>query len=241
MIQFFNTLRYTFKFSEVLLLLLIFTGTDTLFSQSAHKLRLEGDKYFDKQDFSSAEIEYKKARQKESDFKSNFNIGNSLIRQSRPEEAIESYNSSLKATKDSMAMSKVYHNMGNAYYNMKDYEKSIDSYKKALRINPNDQGTRRNLALAKEMIVEKSQQENNNNKKDKDQNNNDNKDNKDQQNKENQQQQNKDKQQDSDQKKTKLSKSEMEKLLKNIETDENEIQKRVIKGKGKSEKREKDW
>jgi tetratricopeptide (TPR) repeat protein len=44
--------------------------------------------------------------------------------------------------------SAVQHNLGNSFFQQKEYSKAIESYKKALRLNPNDQATRYNLALA---------------------------------------------------------------------------------------------
>jgi tetratricopeptide (TPR) repeat protein len=38
--------------------------------------------------------------------------------------------------------------LGNSFFQQKEYSKAIESYKKALRLNPNDQATRYNLALA---------------------------------------------------------------------------------------------
>ena len=120
--------------------------------------------------------------------------------------------------------------MGNAYFKLDDYSKSIDFYKTSLRINPNDDETRRNLALAKEKLAEKTQQKNSKGNNDKNSNN-------DKKNLENKNQDKNEKQSKSDNIYNKISKNEIDKLLKNIESDENEIQKRVIKGRSKTEKR----
>ena len=215
-------------------LLLIPLSILSVFSQSPHQFRLKGDEFYQKHDFSSAEVSYRKALEKENDFKANYNLGNSLINQNRTEEALEAYNKSLNTYKDKLSESKVYHNMGNAYFKLDDYSKSIDFYKKSLRINPNDDETRRNLALAKEKLAEKTQQKNSKGNNDKNSNN-------DKKNLENKNQDKNEKQSKSDNIYNKISKNEIDKLLKNIESDENEIQKRVIKGRSKSEKRKKDW
>jgi tetratricopeptide (TPR) repeat protein len=219
-----------------LALLLVLFSENPSFSQSAHKFRIEGDRSFEKQDFSSAEVFYRKALEKEKDFKANYNLGNSLISQNRTEEALEAYNKSLNTNKDKIAETKAYHNIGNAYFKLKDYSNSIDSYKKSLRLNPNDSETRKNLALAKEKLAEKTRKKDRTGNNDKDR-----KNNNDQNNSDNKNQDRKNKKPESDQNNNKMSKNEIDKLLKNIESDENEIQKRVIKGRSKSEKRKKDW
>src|SRR5690606_11598804 len=47
---------------------------------------------------------------------------------------------------------KAFHNLGNTYMNEKKYTEAVDAYKNALRNNPNDDETRYNLALAKDML-----------------------------------------------------------------------------------------
>ncbi|HAV54019.1 MAG TPA: hypothetical protein DCX41_03680, partial [Aequorivita sp.] len=41
---------------------------------------------------------------------------------------------------------------GNTYMNEKKYTEAVEAYKNALRNNPNDDETRYNLALAKDML-----------------------------------------------------------------------------------------
>lgn len=228
------------KFRNCISVILIFLAINPCFSQSAHKFRIEGDRSFEKQDFSSSEVYYKKALEKENDFKANYNLGNSLISQNRTGEAIEAYKNAINSKKDKITESKAQHNIGNAYYKMDDYTNSIDSYKKSLRLNPNDNETRKNLALAKEKFAEKNKKNINKNNNDQEKKNN-NKDKNNQENSENKNQNKQEKQTQSGLNDNKMSKNEIDKLLKNIESDENEIQKRVFKGKRKSEKRKKDW
>jgi tetratricopeptide (TPR) repeat protein len=47
---------------------------------------------------------------------------------------------------------KAFHNLGNTYMNEKKYTEAVEAYKNALRNNPNDDETRYNLALAKDML-----------------------------------------------------------------------------------------
>lgn len=218
--------------------LIVFNGY-TLFSQTAHKYLLEGDKSYDMNDFSSAEINYRKAKEKVNDPKTNYNLGNSLMKQKRFQEAVEEYQRSVHKIKDDSLKSKVYHNIGNAFYQTGNYIESIESYKEALRLNSSDAETRKNLAMAKEKIKSEKQKEENNKSRDK----NDKKENErdDNKKKESPEKEQQDKNKSKEQNQNRISRNEMEKLLKNIEADENEIHKKVIKGKTKSEKRKKDW
>ncbi len=245
-----------------------------LSAQSGHKFRLEGNKLYKEETYDEAEVKYKKALEKEDEYKSNYNLGNALFQQKRYKEAVEYYEKALKETKDSLIKSKIYHNLGNSYYQQKQFDKSLENYKQALRLNPMDYGTRKNLVLTKQILKQmkkqnqkqqqnknkedknnKQQQQNNQNKQDKqNQNNKQNKEkNKEQQNqskqdslKNKQQQQQQQQQQmnrDSLQNipdSLKMTKEEILKLLKAIENDDNDIQKRIRKRR-QSKRKEKDW
>jgi len=72
---------------------------------------------------------------------------------------------------------KAYHNLGNIAMKEKEYDKAVLAYKEALRNNPDDDETRYNLAVAKEMLKKNPpQNQDNQNQDKKDQNNQDNKD-----------------------------------------------------------------
>ena len=49
----------------------------------------------------------------------------------------------------------IYHNLGNAYYRQNNLAKAILNYEKALRIDPTDNDTKENLALAESKTVDK--------------------------------------------------------------------------------------
>jgi len=51
--------------------------------------------------------------------------------------------------------STLYYNMGNTYFKKRNYPKSILYYEKALKLNPNDQDARNNLAIANTFIIDK--------------------------------------------------------------------------------------
>lgn len=64
------------------------------------------------------------------------------------QRAAELYQSSSQLYQNKDTLQKIYHNLGNAYLFQKKYNEAIDAYKKSLKLNPNDEDTRYNLAFA---------------------------------------------------------------------------------------------
>ena len=132
-----------------------------------------------------------KSKSKEAKDKATYNLGNTIYKSKKYNEAKDKYLSSIEAAKTKTEKHKAYHNLGNVYMQEKNYTKAIEAYKNALKNNSKDEQTRYNLALAKEML-KKNPPKNTSNKdkknKNKDQ---QNKDNKDQQQNQNQQDQDK--------------------------------------------------
>jgi tetratricopeptide (TPR) repeat protein len=56
-------------------------------------------------------------------------------------------------------LAQVFHNLGNISMQGKDYAKSIEAYKQSLRLNPTDDETRYNLALAQKLLENQENQE----------------------------------------------------------------------------------
>jgi Tetratricopeptide repeat. len=54
-------------------------------------------------------------------------------------------------------MSAAWHNIGNSLLQKKELEKSMEAYKMALRMNPEDEETRYNLAVVQKMIQDQQQ------------------------------------------------------------------------------------
>lgn len=143
-----------------------------------------------------SEMDYRKAISKnKNNTIAQYNMGDLLFNQKAYKEASGFYQEasiSKGATKEEKH--KAYHNLGNIAMQEKEYDKAVLAYKEALRNNPDDDETRYNLAVAKEMLKKNppQNQDNQNQDKNKDKN----KDKKDQNN-----QDNKDKNQDNNQNK----------------------------------------
>ncbi len=119
----------------------------------------EGNKAYEDDSFVDAEVAYKKALEAEAaDFKARFNLGNSLYKQERFDDAIKQYQQAAGLGEDKMAQALAYHNLGNAFLQKKELKKSIAAYKNALRRNPMDADTRFNLAYALQQMKDNPQQ-----------------------------------------------------------------------------------
>ena len=84
-----------------------------------------------------------------------------------------------KFADNSTSKHQAFHNMGNVFMKQKDYAKAVETYKNALRNNPQDEETRYNYALAKELLEKEQQQQDNKEQDQQDQKNQDNQENKD--------------------------------------------------------------
>ena len=138
---------------------------------------IAGNQNYISGDFSKAEAQYKSALSKDGQsVKANYNLGNSLYQQKRYKEARLHYEKviqSLSASKSDKFKS--FHNIGKTYLDQNNPEKAVESFKQALKLNPYDEETRYNYALAKKLLEkqeeEKQQnQQNNQEKSDKEQN-----------------------------------------------------------------------
>lgn len=119
--------------------------------------------------FDTAEMSYRKALSKAPEKpEALYNLGNTHYKEKNFDEAKQRYFQTQKFSENKSSKHHAFHNMGNVFMQQKDYAKAVDSYKNALRNNPEDEQTRYNYALAKELL-EKEQQEQNQDQKDQDQ------------------------------------------------------------------------
>jgi tetratricopeptide (TPR) repeat protein len=146
---------------------LLFAGTVS--GQKAERDRIrEGNKLYNKEQFTEAEIAYRKSLEVNSrSFDGIYDLGNALYQQQKFPEAAEQYQ--LVAAQSERFLSEnpanvkrlaqVFHNMGNIGMQYKDYANSIEAYKQSLRLNPMDDETRYNLALAQKLLENQEQEE----------------------------------------------------------------------------------
>ena len=136
-----------------------------------------GNSAFAKGEFARAELEYRRALEKDStSIPAHYNLNNARYRQQQYEQAETGLKAKIDGVTDRVQRADAFHNLGNMQLMQKKYAESIESYKDALRLRPNDMETKSNLAYAQKMLQNQEQE----NQDDKQDNQDDNKDNKDQ-------------------------------------------------------------
>jgi len=233
-----------------ILAILMLCSSISLFAQSENRNTRKGNKLYNENNFSEAELEYRRALEKNNrSSKAGFNLGNAMYKQKNFEEATSTWKSLAERTDvDPKVSSSAWYNSGNALLQGKKYSDAIEAYKKALKINPKDEDARYNMAYARQLLKKEQQKKDQNKDQNKDQ------DKKEQQkqdqDKKEQQKQDQDKkdQQKQDQQKQQPQQQELQKrdaermleAMKNAEkkTLEN-LQKKQVSSQ--SQKTEKDW
>lgn len=127
---------------------LLFSGWNFATAQGGHKYLLKGDQAYKRNDFETAELQYRRALEKENATQGTYNLGNSTYRQERYDEAISHYEAAAESAKEDATKARAFHNLGNAHFQAGKYKESAEAYKNALRLHPSDVGTKQNLLRA---------------------------------------------------------------------------------------------
>jgi len=177
------------RVGRIILLCLIMVSSISMQAQSDRKVVRQGVKSYEEGDFSEAEVQFRKAGDiNHESYEAQFNTGAALYGQEKYEETFKHYESLAEKTEDPESRASMWHNMGNSLLESQKYKESIDAYKNSLRLNPEDQDSKYNLAYAKQKLQEQEQQDQNQDKQDQDN----------QENQENQDQDKQDQDQDQD-------------------------------------------
>lgn len=121
----------------------------------------KGNKAYQQQKFSEAFTFYNNAlTENASAPEANYNVANTLYKQKEWDKSVEQYNHYLATEQhDAIKMSAAWHNIGNALLQKKELQKSMEAYKMALRLNPEDEETRYNLAVVQKMMQDQEEQQ----------------------------------------------------------------------------------
>ena len=179
-----------------------------------------------------------------------YNLGNSLYKQDKLKEATEQYQllagqeAKMKETPEGKArLAEIYHNMGNISMKGKDYAQSVEAYKQSLRLNPKDDETRYNLALAQKLLSDQQNEDQSQDQKNEEkQEDKENKDQQQQQQKPDDQKQNKT--QEEQQQNEQMSQDNAQQMLDAFLQDEKDTQEKVKKAQQQQQQRrktEKQW
>ena len=199
----------------------------------------EGNKLYESEKYTESEIAYRKSLEvNPRSTEGTYNLGNSLYKQGKFPEAAEQYQliagqgEKMVATPEGKArLSEVYHNMGNIFMQNKDYGKAVEVYKQSLRLNPKDDETRYNLALAQKLLSDQQNQDQS-------------QDQQKQQQQQPQDDQKQDKTQEQQQSNEQMSKDNAQQMLDAFLQDEKDTQEKVKKAQMQQQQRrksEKEW
>lgn len=197
----------------------------------------KGNKQYNKQDYSAAEISYRRAldTNKES-YAAQYNLGEALFKQDKYPEALAAYESAarmLDKNKDKEQMAKVMHNIGNCQFAQQQYDKAVAAFQESLRANPKDNDTRYNLVKAMEMLQQQQQQQQQEQNKNQQQ--------QQEEQKQEQQQQEQQQEQQQQEQEQQMDQETAERILQALEQDEQDTQEKMQRQQGKKRRVEKEW
>ena len=233
---------------------------------SRHQLR-EGNRQYQKEHFDQAEVAYRRALERDSnDTRGQYNLGSALYRQQKYDDAVRHYEQSITTPGISdRQRAHALHNRGNSLLKaglqngqQELLKQALESYQEALKLDPKNDDTRYNLALARRLLQQAQQQKQqqgggqDNDKQNQDkqqQNQNGDNQQQDQHNQQNQQgqQQNQDQQQWEQRQQRnpqqETSKRDAERMLEAVKNNERQTLREVRRNNetAKSGKKEKDW
>ncbi|MZP54610.1 MAG: tetratricopeptide repeat protein [Bacteroidales bacterium] len=204
--------------------------------QADKKFIRQGNREYEKKQYSESEISYRKAIDKnKQSADAVFNAGDALYKQKKFEDAGKQFMDNINMNENNKKKSAGLYNLGNSLLKANKLEESIDAYKGSLRLDPKNPEAKYNLAYAQDLLRQQQQQQQQKQNQQQQQNNKDqNKD----QDKEKEQDQNKDQNQQQQQQKDNqtISKEDAERILNALENDEKNVQEKVKLAKAAKER-----
>ncbi len=212
-----------------------------------------GNRHYKATQFHEAETNYLKAIEKNPSFEAYYNLANAFLLQGQDSVAFENYKKALQQPCNNvLKKAMAYHNMGDMQYlgglslmktggnATEAFQQAVELFKSSLRCNPDDNGTRYNLAMAQYMLKQSQQNQQNQQQQQDQQDEKDEKQKKDEQ--QQQQNQNKEEKQQQQQENS-MSEEAMQQLLNSAQQDEKAVQKKVKEQKSQPQRRQlqKDW
>lgn len=219
----------------------------------------EGNSLYGKEDYLNSEISYRKALEANAaDSVAQFNLGNTLYRQQKMEDALKQYTTAAAASEkggNKKMAAQSYYNAGNVCMAAQQYDKALQLYKQSLRMDPTDDEARYNMVLASKLLQQQQDQNQDQNQdQDQQQDQQQNQQQDQQQDQQNQDQQNQDQQQPQDQQQNQdqqqqqrqgqMSQEQAESILNAANQEEKNVQDKVkakLMEQVNRKKTDKDW
>lgn len=121
--------------------------------KAAQEYLSEAQQSLQKDNFVEAEADYRKAISLNPKSEvAKYNLGTAYYGKEQNQEAMLRFKQAATTATTKAEKHRAFHNLGNTFMNQKKYQEAVEAYKNALRNNPNDDETRYNLALAKDML-----------------------------------------------------------------------------------------
>ncbi|MCD8173175.1 MAG: tetratricopeptide repeat protein [Alistipes sp.] len=113
----------------------------------------EGNRKYERAQFKESESDYRRAlEQNPESFEARYNLGNSLYKQGRWEEAEQVFLRLSKADTSEENRFDTHFNAGNSMFQQRKLEEALEQYKEAMRIDPTNEEAKFNYAYVKKML-----------------------------------------------------------------------------------------
>lgn len=225
-----------------------FCCTNGMFAQKAERSHIrKGNKLYKEEKYTESEIAYRQSIEvNPRSVEGSYNLGNALYKQEKYPEAAEQYQQIAGQRErlltenpaNAQRLAEVFHNLGNIQMKNKDYAKSIEAYKQSLRMNPKDEETRYNLALAQKLLNDQQQQNQDQQNQNQDQQQQEQKEQEQEQNQD-QNEQKENKTQEQKQENEQMSRDNAQQILDAFLQDEKDTQEKVKKAQARHQERRK--
>ena len=148
-------------------LIVFLASAGAVYAQPDRRDVRKGNRDFRKEEWKSAEIDYRKALVKDSSsLAANYNLANTLYKMGDAEQSARIYDSLKDSALDSEIAADWHYNRGNAASAMKDWQAAVDAYRQALLLNPSDMDAKENYIYAREMLKDQQNSQNQDNQQD---------------------------------------------------------------------------
>ena len=233
------------RFIVLFLLILVFPlGLSA--QADRHDVR-KGNRSFRKGQFAEADVDYRKAKLKDSlSIAANYNLAGAMYKQENYEEAGSTLDGMAQIVGGTRYEADYWFNKGDVAIAKQDWQGAMDAFKKSLLLRPDDMAAKENYAYAK--LMKKDEEENQDENQDGGGGGGDSDQNQDQQDEnqdQNQNQNNQDQQQQQDQEQeAQISPQQAQQMLQAIQAKEQETQDKVDEKKAavlQARQREKNW
>jgi Ca-activated chloride channel family protein len=219
-----------FRKTIIPVIILFLALAELINAQSDKKFIRQGNREYEKDKYSEAEISYRRAIDKnKGSADAIFNIGDALYKQNKFDDAGKQFVDNHYLIEDKEKKSASLYNLGNSLLMANKVQESIEAYKGSLKLDPSNMEAKYNLAYAQDLLKQqqqKNQEQQDQNKNDQNKDQNEKQDNKKQDQNQNKDQ-NKEQQQQPQEQQQKISKEDAQRLLNALANDEKNVQEKV--------------